>query len=154
MGQAIDGHLALGHRFEQRRLRLRHRTVDLVDQHNVREDRARAKLERSRLLIVDREPRHIGRLQIGRALDPGDGRALDRLSDRTRKDRLRRARNVFEENVSLCGERREHERDLLMLTEHHTLDVRQQALRAGRQAFAQHFGQTVARAHRPSKRCE
>ena len=39
---AVDRHLLLGHRLEQRGLRLRHRAVDLVDEHDVREDRARA----------------------------------------------------------------------------------------------------------------
>jgi hypothetical protein len=54
----------------------------------------------------------------------------------------------------LCGERREHEDDLFVLSEHDVLDVRQQAVGAGRQAFAQHFGQTVTRTRTPSRRCE
>ena len=42
---AVDRHLLLRHRLEQRGLRLRHRAVDLVDQDDVREDRARPELE-------------------------------------------------------------------------------------------------------------
>src|SRR4029078_6390795 len=38
---AVDRHLALGHRLEQRRLRLRHRAVDLVHEAELGEDRAR-----------------------------------------------------------------------------------------------------------------
>jgi hypothetical protein len=41
----------LRHRLEQRRLRLRHRAVDLVDEHDVREDRpGRNSKSRSRWL--------------------------------------------------------------------------------------------------------
>ena len=53
----VDRHLALGHRLEQRRLRLRHRAVDLVDEDDVGEDRARPELEVARLLVEDREAR-------------------------------------------------------------------------------------------------
>ena len=67
---AVDRHLALGHRLEQRRLRLRHRAVDLVDEDDVREDRAGPELELARLLVEDREAGDVGRLQVGRALDP------------------------------------------------------------------------------------
>ena len=42
---SVDGHLPLGHRLEQRGLRLRHRPVDLVDEEDVREHRPRLELE-------------------------------------------------------------------------------------------------------------
>ena len=79
---AVDRHLPLGHRLEQRRLRLRHRAVDLVDEHDVREDRPGPELEVARLLVVDREPGDVGRLQVGRALDAG--RPRPRRSARSR----------------------------------------------------------------------
>src|SRR5215207_1397336 len=65
----VDGHLPLGHGLEQRRLSLRHRTVDLVDEHHVGEDRSGAKLEVPCLLAPDREPGDVGGLEIGCALD-------------------------------------------------------------------------------------
>ena len=52
---AVDGDLPLRHRLEQRRLRLRHRAVDLVDEHDVREHRPRPELELARALVVDAE---------------------------------------------------------------------------------------------------
>ena len=55
--RAVDRHLLLGHRLEQRRLRLRHRAVDLVDEHDVGEDRAGPELELARALVVDGEAR-------------------------------------------------------------------------------------------------
>jgi hypothetical protein len=69
-GDAVRGDLPLGHRLEQRGLGLRSRAVDLVDEDHVREDRPGAELEVARLLVEDREPRHVGRLEVGRALDP------------------------------------------------------------------------------------
>jgi hypothetical protein len=44
-GRAVDRHLPLLHRLEQRRLRLRRRAVDLVGEQQVGEDRARAEGE-------------------------------------------------------------------------------------------------------------
>ena len=47
-GHAVGRDLALLHRLEQRRLRLGRRAVDLVGEHDVREDRALAELELAR----------------------------------------------------------------------------------------------------------
>ena len=47
-GLALDRHLALRHRLEQRRLGLRRRAVDLVGKQEVRKDRARPELEGAR----------------------------------------------------------------------------------------------------------
>ena len=65
----VDCHAALLHALEQTRLRLRRRAVDLVDQHDVREHRARPELEAVLALVVDVRPDHVGRQQIGGALD-------------------------------------------------------------------------------------
>ena len=67
---AVDRHLLLGHRLEQRRLRLGQRPVHLVDEEDVREHRTGAKLELARLRVPDREAGDVGRLEVGRALDP------------------------------------------------------------------------------------
>ena len=140
---AVDGDLALGHRFEERRLRLRHRAVDLVDEHDVREDRARPELELARLLVVDGEAGDVRRLEIRRALDPVDGGALDRLRDRPREHGLRRPRDVLEQDVPLRRERREDERDLLPLAEHDPLDVAEEAVGDGLASLADHVRATV-----------
>ncbi len=65
----VDGDLPFGHRLEERRLRLRHRAVDLVDEHDVGEDRALPELEIATLLVVDRQAGDVGGLEIRRALD-------------------------------------------------------------------------------------
>jgi hypothetical protein len=66
---AVDGDLPLGHSLEERRLRLRHRAVDLVDEHHVGEDRALPELEIAALLVVDREAGDVGGLEVRGALD-------------------------------------------------------------------------------------
>src|ERR671935_1239998 len=66
---AVDSHLSLGHRLEHRRLRLRRRTVDLVDEDDVREDRPGTKLEVALLLVEHRQARDVRRLEVRRALN-------------------------------------------------------------------------------------
>ena len=123
---AVDGHLSLGHRLEQRGLGLRHRTVDLVDEDDVGEDRPRAELEVPDALVVDRQAGDIGRLEIRRALDARADRTLDRLGDGSGEHGLRRPRHVLEEHVAVAGERRQDEADLVALPVHDRLDVREQ----------------------------
>ena len=79
---AVDRDLVLRHALEQGRLRLRQRPVDLVDDEDAGEDRAGPELELPRVRVPDREPGDVGRLEVGRALDPRDGRALDRAGER------------------------------------------------------------------------
>ena len=135
---AVDRHLLLRHCLEQRRLRLRHRAVDLVDEHDVREDRPGTELELPGALVVDRQPCDVGRLQVGRALDPRERRTLDGLRNRARENRLRRARHVLEEHMPAGCQRREHERDLLVLAEDDLLDVAEQPIGGGRRPVAGH----------------
>ena len=126
---SVDGHLLLGHRLEQRGLRLRHRAVDLVDEDDVREHRPGPELEVPLALVEDREAGDVGRLQVGRALDPGGVRSLDRLRDRPGEHRLRGARHVLEQHVASADERRDDELDLLALAVDDGLDVVQQPAR-------------------------
>jgi hypothetical protein len=121
--RAIHRDLMLGHRLEQRRLRLRHRTIDLIDEQDVREDRARPELELPLARIPDRETRHIGRLDVRRALHAARVSALDGPRDRTRQHRLCGARHVLEQHVSAARERRQDDADLLALADHDGLDV-------------------------------
>jgi hypothetical protein len=124
---AVDRHLALGHRLEQGRLRLRRGAVDLVDEQDVREDRAGAELEVARLLVEDGHAGDVGRLQVGRALDPRDRDALDAAADRAREHGLRRAGDVLEQDVAAAHQRGENELDLLALPVDDRLDVVEQA---------------------------
>ena len=137
-GLAVDGHLPFRHRLEQRRLGLRRRPVDLVDEQDVGEDRARPELEVARLLVEDGHAGDVGRLQVGRALDPRDRDALDAAADRAREHRLRGPGHVLEQHVAAAHQRGEDELDLLALAVDDGLDVVEQARRdvdRGREAL-------------------
>jgi len=98
VGDPVDGDVALLHDFEQRRLRLRRRAVDLVGQHDVVEDRTGVELERAPVLVVHRHAGRVGRQQVGRELDPRV-RPLDRVGQRPRQHRLAGAGQVLEQQV-------------------------------------------------------
>jgi hypothetical protein len=125
----VDGHLELGHRLEERGLCLRRRAVDLVDEDDVREDRARSELEVARLLVEHGHAGDVRRLEVGCALDARGSGAFDRARDRTREHRLRRPRHVLEEHVPAARERRQDELDLLPLAVDDVLDVVEEARR-------------------------
>ena len=125
-GRAVDRDLVLGHRLEQRRLGLRHRAVDLVDEQHVREHRAGPEVELPLAWIPDRQAGHVGRLDVRRALDAVRLRALDRAGERARQHGLGGARHVLEQHVPAARERGEHDADLLPLADHHRLGVVEQ----------------------------
>ena len=120
---AVDRDLLLGHRLEQRGLRLRRRAVDLVDEDDVGEDRPRAELEVPRLLVEDRQPRDVRGLEVRGALDALRNGALDAPRDRPGEDGLGRARHVLEQDVTVAREGRQDELDLVALPVDDRLDV-------------------------------
>ncbi|MCY1234834.1 hypothetical protein D9M72_474270 [compost metagenome] len=71
MALATDGDLALLHRFEQGRLHLRRRTVHLVRQNEVGEDRTflKAKLAFAAVGKIDLRPGDVGGQEVGGELD-------------------------------------------------------------------------------------
>ena len=117
----VDGDLPLLHDLEERRLRLRARPVDLVGEHDVREDRARVELERAGALVVDGDAGDVAGQQVGRELH-AVARAVDRLRHRARERGLARAGHVVEQQVPLAEERREGEPHDPVLAEQHLLD--------------------------------
>ncbi len=133
---AVDRHLLLGHGLEERRLRLRHRTVDLVDEEDVREHRPRPELEVAVALVEDGQPRDVRRLEVRRALNARERRAVDAPCDRPRENGLRGSRDVLQEDVSATDECRQDEPDLLRLPTHDRLDVAEQPCRDLRRVCA------------------
>jgi hypothetical protein len=73
---AADGHLMLLHRFEQRRLGLGRRAVDLVGENHVAEDRAFQELERPQagglVFLNDFGAGDVGRHQVGSELNAAE----------------------------------------------------------------------------------
>ena len=67
---SINGNLRFVHRFQQRGLRSRRRSVDFVGQHHIREYRTMPKLKITRFGIVDAHAQDITRKKIAGELDP------------------------------------------------------------------------------------
>ncbi|MCY1235185.1 hypothetical protein D9M72_477920 [compost metagenome] len=113
---ATDGDLALFHRFEQRRLHLGRRTVDLVGEHQVGEDRPglEAELTLAALGVVHLGARDIGRQQVRRELD---ARQLRLQVPRQHLDRARlgQARQSFHQQVAVSEQAQQHALDHVLL---------------------------------------
>ena len=100
----VDRDVALLHALEQAGLRLRRGAVDLVDEHDVREDRAGPELEALLALVVDVGADDVGREQVRGALDARE-LAVERARERARQRRLADARIVLDEDVALRQQR-------------------------------------------------
>ena len=96
---AVDRHLALLHRLEQRGLRLRRRAVDLVGEQQVREDRSFAEAERPLGRRVDHLADHVGRHEVGGELHSLEVE-VERGGDRLHEQGLGDAGHAFEQHVA------------------------------------------------------
>ncbi len=94
----VDGDAPLLHALEQARLRLRRRAVDLVDEHDVREDRAGPELEAALALVEDVRADDVGGQEVRRALDARE-LEVQRARERAGERRLADARQVLDEHV-------------------------------------------------------
>ena len=125
VGSPRDGDGVLLHRLEERALRLRRRAVDLVREHDVREDRAFAKLE---LLPAPgrvgdhRRPEDVGRHEIGGELD---ARELERqgLCEGADEESLAEAGHPLEERVRSDEHARERSVDDVAIADDHLRDL-------------------------------
>ena len=96
-----DGDAVLLHRLEQGALGFRRGAVDLVGEHEVRENRAFAELEHLaalRALVEHDGADHVGGHEVGRELDARELEA-ERLGERAHEHRLAEARHAFEQRV-------------------------------------------------------
>ena len=99
VGDPVDGHLLLLHRLEQGRLGLRRGAVDLVSEHEVREDGSRAERQLAAALVEDPRTRHVGRHEVGRELDAGGLEAED-PGEGAHDEGLREPGHVLEQHVA------------------------------------------------------
>ena len=115
-------------------MRLGSGSVDLVGQDHLAHDRARPELELIRLLVEDRDARHIRRQQVRSELDSAEG-AAERPGEGLRQDGLPGAGDILEEDVAAAHERHERELDLVMLAKNDPLDVLDYAVDLRRESF-------------------
>ena len=127
MGLPADRHLPLLHRLEQRALHLRGRTVHLVGQHEVREDRAERDLELAELLVEDPGAHDVRGDEVRRELDALELPA-DRLRERLHRHRLGEPWDALDEEMTPCEESDDHPLQQRVLTDDHALDLEQDLL--------------------------
>ena len=124
---ALDGHLPLLHRFQQRALRLGCGAVYLVGKDHLREDRAGMEFEHAAGLIaactlIYRHAEDVGRQQVAGELD-----ALELQAQRAREHQRQRgladSGHVFDEQVAVRQQTSERQPDLLRLAENDLLGL-------------------------------
>ena len=98
-GLAVHADLPLLHRLEQRRLCARRCPVQLVHQHDVREDRAGPEIPTPGVGHEDRHPRDVGREEVGVTLDPREVGA-ERGGERAGQHRLAHPGHVLNEEMA------------------------------------------------------
>ena len=111
---ALDADLPLRHRLQQRGLRTRRGAVDLIHQQDVGHDRAFLEVEVSGLGVVDGDAQHVGRQQVGRALNAPE-LASQRQRQRPRQDGLAHAGHVLQQRVAAAQQGDQQPADHLLL---------------------------------------
>ena len=104
IGVAADRDLALAHRFQQRRLHLGRRAVDLVGEQQRMEDRAGLEFEAAVLRAPDLGAGQVGRQQVGRELDAGEI-GLQPRGQRADRAGLGQAGRAFDQQVAVGQQR-------------------------------------------------
>ena len=102
--RALDAHLALLHRLEKRRLRLRSGAIDLIDQHDVGEQRPGAKHETALALVEHVHADDVARHEVRGPLDAFELPA-ESVRERLGEQRLAQARHPLHEHVAARDER-------------------------------------------------
>ena len=95
----VDGHLALVHGFQQRRLRFGRSAIDLVRQQEIGEDRPRLEFERLGMRVVDSDPQHVAGQHVAgelQAVEAAGHRARQGLGQRG----LPHARHIFDQQMA------------------------------------------------------
>ena len=122
VGVAVDGDLALFHRFQQGGLGLGGGAVDLVDEDDLGVDGAGAKLELARALVEDGDAGDVAGQHVGRELDALE-LAADRPGERLGQHRFAHAGHVLDEDVALAEEAQHGQLHRLALADDDALDV-------------------------------
>ncbi len=117
-----EGDLPLCHHFEQRRLHLCRRPVDLIGQHEVGEDRPELGVEPLRARPVDARPDDVGRHQVGGELEARE-RAADRPRERLDGEGLGDAGHALEQAVAAREQADHHPLDEAFLADDDALDL-------------------------------
>ena len=105
--RAIDRHLPLFHRFEQRGLRPRRCPIDFVDEQQIGEDRPAMQRKLTGGHIEHVRAHHVRRHQIGGALHALKSEAAD-ARERFHRQRFCQAGHAFHQRVAAADEHEKH----------------------------------------------
>jgi hypothetical protein len=97
--------LALLHRLEQRALHLGRRAVDLVGQHEIRENRAVFGFEGAELRAINRRAHDVRRQHVGRELDAPEAATLNAAGQGLQRESLGQPGYALEQHVAASQER-------------------------------------------------
>ena len=131
MRDAVDRDLRLLHGFEQGRLRLRRRAVDLVGHQDLGEHGPADEAKGGRLRVVDVRPHQVRRHEIGRELHARELQAEARR-ERPREQRLGDSGNAFDQRVAARHVGGEQHLGRPILSDHDLPDRFAHARRGGR----------------------
>ena len=118
IGGIADRHLTLLHRLEQGTLYLGRRTVDLIGQHEIGEDRTLLDRELFGLLAVNQCTDQIGGQQIGGKLNTAEPGVYGLCQCRNGK-RFGQSRNTFQQNVAIGQQSDQQRVDQMFLSDDH-----------------------------------
>ena len=142
MGLAPDRHALFGHRLQQRRLRARRRSVDLVCQKYVREDRPFLEVASLVPVVVTPDLNRaddVFRLQVRRELNTRKVQR-QRLRERTHEQRLSEPRHALQQHVAARQHAHDHTVDDVAMPDDHLLDLVAQRLRQRRKLLDLRLG--------------
>ncbi len=139
-----DRHLTLLHHLEQRGLDLRRRAVDLVREEEVAEDRSELGVELTFAGSIDPCADEIGGHEVRRELNARE-RAAEDACGRLDRQRLREARDAFDEEMALGKQADEHALEHVVLPRDDPPDLEQGLLQALLRLCRRRRGQVGAR---------
>jgi len=119
---SADGDLALLHGFEQRGLHLGGGAVDLVRQHQIREDRPPLDAEAGVPGVEDLRADHVGGQHVRCKLDAREA-GVDGSSQRLHRQGLGQARQALEQDVAAAQEAHEQPLNHCLLAHQHLADL-------------------------------
>ena len=139
MSLAVYGDLALGHRLQQRALRLRRGAVDLVGQQQAAEDRAGVEAELAGLALVHADPDDVRGQQVA-----GELHALELQREgsrqRVRKRGLAHAGHVLQQQMAAGDQAGKGELHLTRLAQQHAIDLGHRGIQSLLQRFVVGLG--------------
>ena len=125
VGLAADRHVAFGHHLEQRALHLGRRSVDLIGEKEVGENRTEFDIELLGGGAKDPGADDVGGQQVGGELDPVE-RAADGAGHRLHRQGLGEARDAFQQAVTVGDETHDHPLDRPLLADHDLAHLEQE----------------------------